>query len=63
MAVSKSHDENIPSYKSFIVKLEDVYKDFTVFFIKFDSVYAKLNTRDEAFEKFKHYYRKLEKMN
>ncbi|CDW75423.1 UNKNOWN [Stylonychia lemnae] len=61
--VSKSHDENLPIYKSFIVRLEEVYKEFTVFFVKFDALYSKLNTRDEAFEKFKHYYRKLENMN
>jgi cell fate (sporulation/competence/biofilm development) regulator YlbF (YheA/YmcA/DUF963 family) len=35
---------------------------FQAFFFKFNQVHRKLEARDEALEKFKHYHRKLEKL-
>eukprot|EP00347_Sterkiella_histriomuscorum_P008033 403346628 len=61
--VAKSHDENVQPLKDFMQKLEQFNQKFQLYFLKFGTIYARLKQRDQSFEKFKHYYRKLEKMN
>lgn len=46
-----------------MAKQEQANSQFLLYFIKFGTIYAKLRKRDEAFEQFKHYYRKLQKLN
>lgn len=43
--------------------MEQFNSSFQLYFVRFGTIYARLKQRDDAFEKFKHYHRKLEKMN
>ena len=61
--ISSAHLDCTPALKDFVAKQEQANSQFLLYFIKFGTIYAKLRKRDEAFEQFKHYYRKLQKLN